>query len=576
MASLQQHRVRGKTYWRIVESRRVNGKPRPVPIAYLGSANDLLARLTGAEALRISSRSHGGVAALYALSLELDLAGTIDRHLAMEGRRIEVPKSNATAGISKRKLPQINDGITVGNSLVLIAIGRACHATSKRGFAEWAKTTTLDDLAGANMELLTSQHFWNQMDQIPPEIIPIIEAEVVTRAIEKFTLPIDTLLYDATNFFTFIASSNSRTSLPARGHQKQKRNDLRQVSVALMCSRNDGIPLFHNTYAGNMSDAACFHNLLPLIKKRLETMKTNIETVTLIYDKGNVSRANQKMVDEASIHYVTGLTVASQRKLVDEANANLTEVYITDDETVQAWRKRTNIWDAERTAVVVISERLRRGQIAGILQHVESANRWLASLAETLKRGKQRRSKERIEDDIAARLRGRQHLKDVLNVHLTGDKILSLKWEFKQESLDILAGSVLGRIVLITDRHDWSTPEIIKAYRSQAFVEAAFSDLKDNEHLALRPQYHWTDQKIQVHVFTCILGLLLAQLLFLRASNAGAPYASFQSLLNALSRVRRVRVARSVTGKGKLRITNQLEEIEKEIEPFLEVLKVVS
>lgn len=42
MASLQKHQVKGRTYWRIVESRRVNGKPRPVPVMYLGSAEDLL------------------------------------------------------------------------------------------------------------------------------------------------------------------------------------------------------------------------------------------------------------------------------------------------------------------------------------------------------------------------------------------------------------------------------------------------------------------------------------------------------------------------------------------------------
>ena len=87
MASLQAVRARGHTYWRVVESRRVNGKPRPVPILYLGNANQLLARLQATEPLRVQTRSHGAVAALYALAQEIDIAGSIDRHLEKSLRR---------------------------------------------------------------------------------------------------------------------------------------------------------------------------------------------------------------------------------------------------------------------------------------------------------------------------------------------------------------------------------------------------------------------------------------------------------------------------------------------------------
>ena len=49
--------------------------------------------------------------------------------------------------------------------------------------------------------------------------------------------------------------------------------------------------------------------------------------------------------------------------------------------------------------------------------------------------------------------------------------------------------------VLITDRAEWTTAQIIEAYRGQWKVEAAFRDLKDPRLLATRPQFHWTDQK---------------------------------------------------------------------------------
>ena len=52
----------------IVESRRVQGRPRPVPLLYLGSADELLNRLLQAPQgeLRIRSFQHGDVAALKA------------------------------------------------------------------------------------------------------------------------------------------------------------------------------------------------------------------------------------------------------------------------------------------------------------------------------------------------------------------------------------------------------------------------------------------------------------------------------------------------------------------------------
>jgi len=142
MASLQALRVKGNTYYRLVTCRRINGKPTPVVLAYLGKADDIQKRLEAADEARVRSWSHGAVAALYSLAQELRLAEVIDRHLSKSGRRLR-PSSKTSGPLP----PQMNDGLSVGQSLTLVAIGRACHATSKRAFAKWANTTTLGQLA---------------------------------------------------------------------------------------------------------------------------------------------------------------------------------------------------------------------------------------------------------------------------------------------------------------------------------------------------------------------------------------------------------------------------------------------
>lgn len=574
MASLQARRVRGHTYWHIVESRRVNGKPRPVPIAYLGKADDLLQRLAGAEHLRLRSFAHGDVAALWHQAQQLDLARIIDRELLASGRRLSGP---GLAAAKPWQSPVKNDGLSVGQTLTLASIARACHATSKRGFAGWAATTTLGELAGFEPVRLTSQHFWDQMDQLPVESIARIEASITERLQPELELSRDTLLFDATNFFTFIASTNERCELPRRGHNKQKRDDLRQVGIALLCSRQTGLPLFHRTYGGAMADATCFAEVLPLMRQRLVELHHEVAGLTIVFDKGNVSRANQQLVDGSKLHYVTGLTPASQRTLVEKANPLLAPVVLADGETVSAYRERRTIWDAERTAVVLLSERLREGQKRGVLQHAASAQHWLAQLAETLRRGNQKRDRARIQRDIETRLRGRQHLNEVLRYELTGQgPELSLTHQFDQSAFDALARDQLGRLVLITDRDDWPTAEIIAAYHGQSKIEAVFAHLKDPFHLALRPQFHWTDQKLHVHVLICLLGYVLACLVFRRAKRQGAPHASMESLLDALALVRRVTVARSATGKGNMRITTQLEQIDPVLAPFLPALGVTA
>lgn len=82
----------GRTYWRIVESRRVRGKPRPVPVLYLGSADELLNRLLEApqRELRIRSFQHGDVAALRAAAARLGVVGIIDRHVPGRARGLSV------------------------------------------------------------------------------------------------------------------------------------------------------------------------------------------------------------------------------------------------------------------------------------------------------------------------------------------------------------------------------------------------------------------------------------------------------------------------------------------------------
>jgi len=126
MATLQQKTSHGQKYWYIVESRRVNGKPRPVVLAYLGKADTLLERLQQLnEPCAVKSYAHGAVAALLRVARELNLVQTINQHVHAK-RKHFAPKP-------------LRNNLTVGATLLLGAMGRVCMPASKRGWWPWAK-----------------------------------------------------------------------------------------------------------------------------------------------------------------------------------------------------------------------------------------------------------------------------------------------------------------------------------------------------------------------------------------------------------------------------------------------------
>ena len=116
----------------------------------------------------------------------------------------------------------------------------------------------------------------------------------------------------------------------------------------------------------------------------------------------------------------------------------------------------------------------------------------------------------------------------------------------------------------MTCREEWTEADIIAAYSGQSHVERIFKHFKNPCHHAVRPQYHWTDQKIRVHAFICVMGLLLSQLLWKKARDLGYSF-SVDDLLNRLTKVRKAEILTI----AKLDEKPQREELFEEMEPGL-------
>lgn len=551
MATLQKRKSRGKTYWSIVESRRVNGKPRPVILAYLGRAEDLLKRLTEGIPQRVRSYSHGAVAMLLHMAEELQVVETINRHLPEHCK-------------------QLRDGFTVGGSLLLAAIGRACKPTSKENWYQgFARHTSLIYLLRMSLSKLDSQHFWDQMDSVPASAIPLIEEDLVRTMIEKEDVTLDTLLCDMSNFFTFIASANERCSLAQRGKNKQKRMDLRQLGLLLLVTRQDHLPLFHKIYQGNLQDRTVFKKYFQDMVNRFKLISGSLEDITIIFDQGNNSKETLKEVD-STLYFVGALSPSHHKTLIEKANKAMSQISIGSKD-LHCYRTRTPIWNLDLTTVVYISDKLRKGQIRGIEQNIAKLVTKLGELKEKIriptKRGR-KREKGTLEKKVKSLITS-YGLKDLIYWKLNPISKDAFKLEFwiDENQLNDLKENWLGRRILITNRHNWSTEQIILAYWGQARVEYAFKNMKNPFHLALRPQYHWTDHKIKVHAFICFIAFLLSMVIYKQAKEKANFRGSPHSLFEKLSAIRLATFIESPPQKtkGRYKAVHRIEEMDEDI-----------
>ena len=124
----------------------------------------------------------------------------------------------------------------------------------------------------------------------------------------------------------------------------------------------------------------------------------------------------------------------------------------------------------------------------------------------------------------------------------------------------------------MTCREEWPEEEIIAAYHGQSHVERVFKHLKNPYHNSVYPQFHWTDQKIKVHTFICLIGLLLSQILWKRAREAGYSL-SMESLIDRLTRVRMAEVVILTGFKAKPVKEIRLEDMEPDLRLLYDTLK---
>jgi transposase len=533
MASLQRRFVRGHAYYYLVESRRVKGRPRPIVLQYLGSADTLWQRLQNASAplLRARVLQFGGVAALYDLAQQLQLVELIDQWG------------------DKRK-----QGPSLGQYMLVAALNRCLAPTSKLQMPAWLGSTSLLRWLGCSRQPFSAQRFWDNMELLTEDKIEAISQALSRRLIETFRLDLSSLVFDCTNFDTFLDTENS-SQLAQRGHAKSKRTDLRIVGLALLVSVDFHVPLLWKVYPGNQHDSQTFAQVLQELTTRYQALARDCQSITLIFDKGNNSAANQEILDASGFHFVGSLVPTHYPDLLAVPLDKFADLQDPRLQPTRVYRLTGKVWGVEGTRLITFSPELQRKQLRGIQQHLAKKRRALEELQAKLRRSQKPGAKGKgyTRESLTKHARqicSGQYMTQLLEVWVTGKgKHLKLTYRTDAAALARIEQQQLGKRILFTDHQGWSNDQIVLGYRSQSQVEDAFADMKDPHFLSWKPMFHWTDSKIRVHAFYCILALTLASLLQRRAAQNGISL-SVQALMKALNGIQEVINIYPATGKA--------------------------
>jgi transposase len=547
MASLIKKKKANTIYYYVVESARVDGKPRIVHQTYLGTAESV-ARLVQDRSAPIP---------LSATTVDFGLPGAL--WLAAE-------KSGVFA-LLQSLWPKPRSGPSPAHYLLLAAIHRICQPGPKTEVADWYRDSILSSLWGFAPERFSSQAFWDCFDRIDTgESLPagkrdeLEEAQLRLLGLwkEKQLVTRRLLAYDTTNFYTYIASNNERNSLAQRGHNKQGRHNLRQVGLSYVLDGDNGLSLCHHLYRGNVADAEEFPQALHRILTLLERNQIAPDTVTLVLDKGSAALANTLELEQAGVGWISALPW-SQAPAEFRSSQQLTPLS-SQEPGVSAAAETMVVHGKEYRCVVKYSAPFAGEQLHSLTTSLSKAMQSMRRLARELATSAVSFTERGLRNRIARWL-SPQFVGELISYTLEQrDDRWHLQFDFDHQALERLMAQRLGRTVLLTNRFDWTAEQVITAYSGQQYIEQVFRGLKDGDWLGWGPMYHWTDQKIRVHAFYCMLGISLLQYVRRQAVEAW-PGLSTEELLEQLRQIQKYTLLYPPQGeKGPNRVATVLSK----------------
>jgi len=540
MATLIAKRKKNQLYYYVVESARRDGRPRIVHQTYLGNAEKVAALLKDRTAPLSVSASR--------------------RELGLPGALWLAGQQSGVFGLLDSLWDKPRSGPSPAHYLLLAAFHRICAPGPKTEASDWYRQTVLHSLWGFEPERFSSQAFWDCFEQLLPEEEaaarqeerdPLEEAQAHLLGLwkEKQLVSRRLLAYDTTNFHTYIATTNTRNHLAQRGHNKQGRHDLRQVGLCLVRDGESGLALCHHVYPGNVADSEEFPVALERLGRLLARHQIPPQTVTLIFDKGTAALANTVVLEDAGLGWISALPWNQAPAEFRQRPVEDLPALSSAQPGVRAVAEKLLVHGKEYLCVLKYSATFAAEQLHSLSASLAKVLGAMKRLAVEVARPSSRLTPPGIEAKITRWLSA-PFLAELVHYELrqeTGG--WRLAFQVDHAALQQLITHRLGRTLLLTNHGDWTAELVVSAYASQQELEQVFRGLKQGDWLNWQPLHHWTDSKIRVHAFYCLLGLSLLHYV-LRQARAFWPQLTVEKLQEELEQIQQFVLLYPALGGG--------------------------
>lgn len=504
---------KGRPYLYVREIARVDGKPKVISQIYIGSPERIAGFVRGTEPdiQELKVEEFGALWLAYQIDQDIDLCSIIDSIIPPADRE---------------------KGPSIGEYFLYCALNRMVHAVSKNRLAEWYQKTAIQHIRAVDLGALTSKRYWEKWDRVSETDLCQVARAFFDRLWRVESPAADCLLFDTTNYYTYMAS-HTQSELAMRGNNKAGKHSLRQIGLGLLVARDSRLPLYYSVYPGNLHDSKHFETIMDEMFGVVCGLNKTKQRLTVVIDKGMNAEGNYGWIDEhARIHFITTYSTYFAQELaatplerfepVDiPANRRLIE-QDKEEECLLAYRSKGEYWGKERAVIVTYNPSSARKQAYTFDDKLEAIRQELLLMRVKVR---DRAPHWRTRGIITER-----YLRFCERMHMPSE-LYELMFEQTRDGLSMtfrknvyLVGrkqSMFGKNIIITDNTDWPTSDIIQASIDRWQVEDRFRLSKDDDLVGASPVRHWTDSKIRCHLFTCVVAMTYLRRIELHVAAAG-------------------------------------------------------
>jgi transposase len=394
---------------------------------------------------------------------------------------------------------------------------------SKRALESWYRKTAIQQIRPVDLGQLTSERYWEKWDRVSEAHVEEIGRRFLRRLWNQRKEGIESLLFDTTNYFTYMATK-TQSDLAVRGHNKASKHHLRQVGVGLLVDRHSELPLYYKLYPGNLHDSKLFHRVMDELFGLMVGLAEGDRELTVVFDKGMNAEENIAFIDaQEQIHFITTYSPYFAEDLATMEPKYFVALDIPKNDKLSkdgrqgdqllAYRSTLTLWGRQRTVVVTFNPVTKRKKLYEFQRKMEQLR---MELLEYRRRYRDKEVHWRSPAQITSRYR---KLCESLHIshqcYQLGFTPQAMSFQ-KSPSWIAHAQAMMGKHIIVTDNHGWSTEQIVLTSLDRYRLEKQFRTSKSPCHIRVNPIFHWTDSKIRCHLLTCVMALGCVRLLELK------------------------------------------------------------